>query len=84
MGLDGFFLKGATNGELQCAVGKDTNNQMFLLHGQLSKKRTMTRGAGSMTYCSEIYRLALGKTGCSPLINRRYDILNYLFSSLQE
>ena len=28
-GLDGCFFKGATNGELLCAIGKDANNQMY-------------------------------------------------------
>lgn len=29
IGLDGFFFKGATNGELICALGRDANNQMY-------------------------------------------------------
>ena len=29
MGLDGCFFKGATNGELLCAIGRDANNQMY-------------------------------------------------------
>ncbi|XP_006648604.1 uncharacterized protein LOC102718904 [Oryza brachyantha] len=29
IGLDGCFFKGATNGELLCAVGRDANNQMY-------------------------------------------------------
>lgn len=29
VGLDGCFFKGATNGELLCAVGRDGNNQMY-------------------------------------------------------
>ena len=29
VGLDGCFFKGATNGELLCAVGRDANNQMY-------------------------------------------------------
>ena len=29
IGLDGCFFKGATNGELLCAIGKDANNQMY-------------------------------------------------------
>jgi hypothetical protein len=28
VGLDGCFFKGATNGELFCAIGRDANNQM--------------------------------------------------------
>ena len=28
VGLDGCFFKGATNGELLCALGRDANNQM--------------------------------------------------------
>ena len=31
IGLDGCFLKGATNGELLCAIARDANNQMYLL-----------------------------------------------------
>jgi hypothetical protein len=31
IGLDGCFFKGATNGELLCAVGRDANNQMYPL-----------------------------------------------------
>ena len=27
--LDGCFFKGATNGELLCAIGRDANNQMY-------------------------------------------------------
>lgn len=34
VGLDGCFFKGATNGELLCALGKDANNQMYQLLGQ--------------------------------------------------
>ncbi|KAB8103767.1 hypothetical protein EE612_036365 [Oryza sativa] len=29
IGLDGCFFKGAKNGELLCAIGKDANNQMY-------------------------------------------------------
>ena len=29
VGLDGCFFKGATNGELMCAVGRDANNQIY-------------------------------------------------------
>jgi hypothetical protein len=29
VGLDGCFFKGATNGELLCALGRDANNQMY-------------------------------------------------------
>jgi len=29
LGLDGCFFKGATNGELLCAIGRDANNQMY-------------------------------------------------------
>ena len=29
LGLDGFFFKGATNGELLCAIGRDANSQMY-------------------------------------------------------
>jgi hypothetical protein len=29
VGLDGCFFKGATNGELLQAVGRDANNQMY-------------------------------------------------------
>jgi alpha-galactosidase len=29
IGLDGCFFKGATNGELLCALGRDANNQMY-------------------------------------------------------
>jgi hypothetical protein len=29
IGLDGCFFKGATNGELLCAIGRDANNQMY-------------------------------------------------------
>jgi hypothetical protein len=31
VGLDGCFFKGATNGELLCAIGRDANNQMYPL-----------------------------------------------------
>lgn len=29
LGLDGCFFKGATNGELLCAIGRDANSQMY-------------------------------------------------------
>jgi hypothetical protein len=29
--LDGCFFKGLTNGELLCALGRDANNQMYLI-----------------------------------------------------
>lgn len=29
MGLDGCFFKGATIGELLCAIGRDVNKQMY-------------------------------------------------------
>ena len=29
VGLDGCFFKGATNGELLCAIGRDANNQIY-------------------------------------------------------
>ena len=29
MGLDGCFLKGVCKGQLLCAIGKDSNNQMY-------------------------------------------------------
>lgn len=31
IGLDGCFFKGSTNGELLCAIGRDANNQMYLI-----------------------------------------------------
>ncbi|EAY80539.1 hypothetical protein OsI_35719 [Oryza sativa Indica Group] len=31
IGLDGCFFKGATNGKLLCAIGRDANNQMYLV-----------------------------------------------------
>ena len=29
LGLDGCFFKGATNGELLCAIGRDANSQIY-------------------------------------------------------
>jgi hypothetical protein len=29
IGLDGCWFKGATNGQLLCAIGRDANNQMY-------------------------------------------------------
>jgi hypothetical protein len=31
IGLDGCWFKGATNGQLLCAIGRDANNQMYLV-----------------------------------------------------
>jgi hypothetical protein len=40
MGLDGCFFKGATNGELLCAIGRDANNQMYPIAWVVVEKET--------------------------------------------
>jgi hypothetical protein len=40
IGLDGCFFKGSTNGELLCAIGRDANNQMYLVAWAVVDKET--------------------------------------------
>jgi hypothetical protein len=40
VGLDGCFFKGATNGELLCAIGRDANNQMYPVAWAVVEKET--------------------------------------------
>jgi hypothetical protein len=40
VGLDGCFFKGATNGELLCATGRDANNFMYLITWAVVEKET--------------------------------------------
>ncbi|KAK3142619.1 hypothetical protein QOZ80_4BG0349030 [Eleusine coracana subsp. coracana] len=40
IGLDGCFFKGATNGELLCAIGRDANNQMYPIAWASVEKET--------------------------------------------
>lgn len=40
VGLDGCFFKGATNGELLCAIGRDANNQMYPIAWAVVEKET--------------------------------------------
>ena len=40
LGLDGCFFKGATNGELLCALGRDANNQMYPVAWAVVEKET--------------------------------------------
>jgi hypothetical protein len=40
VGLDGCFFKGATNGELLCAIGRDANNQMYPVDWGVVEKET--------------------------------------------
>ncbi|XP_024317517.1 uncharacterized protein LOC100846822 [Brachypodium distachyon] len=41
IGLDGCFFKGATNGELLCALGRDANNQMYLIAWAVVEKENI-------------------------------------------
>lgn len=40
IGLDGCFFKGATNGELLCALGRDANSQMYPIAWAVVEKET--------------------------------------------
>jgi len=40
IGLDGCFFKGACNGELLCALGRDPNNQMYPIAWAIVEKET--------------------------------------------
>ncbi|KAF8687404.1 hypothetical protein HU200_043094 [Digitaria exilis] len=40
IGLDGCWFKGATNGELLCAIGRDANNQMYPIARAAVEKET--------------------------------------------
>lgn len=40
IGLDGCFFKGATYGELLCAIGRDANNQMYPIAWAVVEKET--------------------------------------------
>lgn len=40
IGLDGCWFKGATNGELLCAIGRDANNQMYPIAWATVEKET--------------------------------------------
>ena len=40
VGLDGCFFKGATNGELLCAIGRDANNLMYPIAWAVVEKET--------------------------------------------
>ena len=40
VGLDGCFFKGATNGELLCAIGRDANGQMYPIAWAVVEKET--------------------------------------------
>ncbi|CAN6208703.1 unnamed protein product [Urochloa humidicola] len=40
VGLDGCFFKGAINGELLCAIGRDANNQMYPIAWAVVEKET--------------------------------------------
>jgi hypothetical protein len=40
VGLDGFFFKGSTYGELLCAIGRDGNNQMYPIAWAIVEKET--------------------------------------------
>ena len=41
IGIDGCFFKGACNGELVCAIGRDANNQMYSIAWAVVEKETM-------------------------------------------
>lgn len=40
IGLDGCFIKGATYGQLLCALGRDANNQIYPIAWALVEKET--------------------------------------------
>ena len=40
IGVDGCFFKGACNGELICAIGRDANNQIYPIAWVMVEKET--------------------------------------------
>ena len=77
LGLDGCFFKGATNGELLCAIGRDANNQMYPIAWVVVEKENNEHGTGFVTFCSEMLEWEMGRGGLSYLINRRVSSMQY-------
>lgn len=46
IGLDGCFFKGATNGKLLCAIGRDANNQIYPVAWAVVHKENNEEGIG--------------------------------------
>lgn len=75
VGLDGCFFKGATNGELLCALGRDANNQMYPIAWAAVDKET---NENCDWFCDLLFRdLGVGDgTDWVFISDQQKDILN--------
>ena len=72
IGLDGCWFKGANNGELLCAIGRDANNQI-IPYCLASRKRHITHDTGFLYWYRRTWTLMLEvKDGYWSLTIRRY------------
>ncbi|EEE69496.1 hypothetical protein OsJ_28933 [Oryza sativa Japonica Group] len=71
VGLDGCFFKGATNGELLCAIGRDANNQMYPIAWVVVEKETNDSWDWFCDCCSRTWELVKVMAGCSFQTSRK-------------
>jgi hypothetical protein len=99
IGLDGCFFKGATNGELLCAIGRDANNQMYPIAwayvelethdswywflGLLQKDLNINNGGEGWVLISDQQKVRTFFKKCCFTLVAKYLLLNICDSHLQ-
>lgn len=63
IGVDGCFLKGACNGELLCALGRDANNQIYPIAWAIVEKETEDSWSWFLGLLQKDLQVTLGGRG---------------------
>ena len=63
IGVDGCFFKGACNGELLCALGRDANNQIYPIAWAVVEKKTEDSWSWFLDFLQKDLQITIGGRG---------------------
>ena len=63
IGVDGCFFKGACNGELLCALGRDANNQIYPIAWAVVEKETEDSWSWFLGFLQKDLQITIGGRG---------------------
>ena len=76
IGVDGCFFKGACNGELICAIGRDANNQIYLVAWAVVEKETENSWSWFFGLLQKDLNIPIGGKGWVIISDQQKSLLN--------
>ena len=76
IGVDGCFFKGACNGELICAIGRDANNQIYLVAWAVVEKETEDSWSWFFGLLQKDLNIPIGGKGWVIISDQQKGLLN--------